>query len=165
MELTITVRTGSRNLIKNNVMQDTNGIIVYADDNLIIGNDLDNSDIHVASGDCRTFEMSIRDGSNYRYQGCHASSDNAIVAGNDFRRGGRIEIGERFGGIEEIAREYPRSFPALDTKVGDNGNLAIRYLGPHEGTKVNFNYRGRIGSTSKLRSRDVGPSAEDRFCD
>lgn len=169
----INARSGSRNIIKNNHLDNAQFISILADSNQVIGNELINSSIRLRSGDCLAPWLLLKGGhtpefgdvpdNKYRYQGGHPAARYTLVAANIFRKGSYIELGKRATG----SRVYPSTHsPCLNTLLIGNGPAQDnwRNAGSVSGVKTEPDYKGDAGTVIVLTPSDVGLTAADRFC-
>ena len=155
----IASRTGSYNQFKNNTLVNVKQFNIYGDNNSMIGNKLDNSNINIRSGDC--FVTEIID-PNSEYAGCHPAARNTVAVGNQFINGSKIRIGQKGTGT----KQWPdRNFPVENTVFGLNGDVTIQEEGLGAvGTQFVNSWEGDVGTPLELTPDQVGINAPDRFC-
>lgn len=137
-------------------LEDTKGIVVSGDDNLIVSNELRGGSIIVRSGDA-TLHQYTKDkveNDHFKWQGAHPAAQNTIVAGNRGRHGAKILIGPKGRGGNEY---YPiQHHPAHNTQVALDNDLAVELEDKHSDTQHDMPLSEvRRFTPRKLNPRDL----------
>jgi Chondroitinase B len=140
------IRHGSHIDVISNYLVNVRGLINYGDDNMIIGNVVENGDLVVRNGDITQSE--VLQGSEG-----HPASLRTLVAANT------VINGEICVGCKTPGGSSAGGVPAKFTDL--KGNKAKITLSQQENTTQGSTYNGVVIPAARLRSTDVGASAPD----